>query len=101
MVVHATAKVDETMRNLRKLLIPSDFLFIGEGGSDGPLQAGAGSNLGPPSGWWRGVDQGRKLSPLVNVPQWDGILKRTGFRALIQSRTPGHLWYDTFRPPSG
>lgn len=88
MVVHATAKLDESMRNLRKLLRPGGFLIMGEGSSDGALQAGAGFIFGTLPGWWRGVDEGRKLSPLVNVPQWDAILKRTGFSGI-----------DTLSPP--
>ena len=87
-VIHATAKLDETMRNLRRLLKPGGFLFIGEGSSDGPLQAGAGFIFGPLPGWWRGVDEGRKLSPLIDVSRWDTILKRTGFSGI-----------DTISPP--
>ena len=47
MVIHATAKLDETMRNLRRLLKPGGFLLVGEGGRDGPLQACAGFIFGP------------------------------------------------------
>ena len=94
MVIHATAKLDETMRNLRRLLKPGGFLLIGEGGSDGPLQAGAGFIFGPLPGWWRGVDEGRNLSPLINVSQWDTILKRTGFSGIDTISPPRLL--DTF-----
>lgn len=88
MVIHATAKLEETMRNLRRLLKPGGFLVIGEGGSDGPLQAGAGFIFGPLPGWWRGVEEGRNLSPLINVSQWDAVLKSTGFSGI-----------DTISPP--
>lgn len=94
MVIHATAKLDETMRNLRRLLKPGGFLLVGEGGSDGPLQAGAGFIFGPLPGWWRGVDEGRNLSPLVDVSQWDAILKRTGFSGIDTISPPRLL--DTF-----
>lgn len=69
LVVHATAKLDETMRNLRKLLKPGGFLLIGEGNSEGPMQAGASYIFGPLPGWWRGVDEGRTLTPFVNVEE--------------------------------
>ena len=94
MVIHATAKLDETMRNLRRLLKPGGFLVIGEGGSDGPLQAGAGFIFGPLPGWWRGVEEGRNLSPLINVSQWDAILKSTGFSGIDTISPPQLL--DTF-----
>ena len=76
------------MRNLRKLLKPGGFLIIGEGSSDGPFQSGDGFIFGALPGWWLGVDEGRNLSPFINVPQWDAILKRTGFSGI-----------DTISPP--
>ncbi|KAF2158977.1 hypothetical protein M409DRAFT_30511 [Zasmidium cellare ATCC 36951] len=82
LVVHATAQLDKTMRNLRRLLKPGGFLVIGEGSSDGPLQSGDGFIFGALPGWWLGVDEGRNLSPFVTVPQWDACLKRTGFSGL-------------------
>lgn len=94
LVVHATAELDKTMRNLRKLLRPGGFLIIGEGSSDGPLQSGDGFIFGALPGWWLGVDEGRNLSPFVNVPQWDAILKRTGFSGIDTISPPKFL--DTF-----
>ncbi len=94
LVVHATAELDKTMRNLRKLLKPGGFLIIGEGSSDGPLQSGDGFIFGALPGWWLGVDEGRNLSPFVNVPQWDAILKRTGFSGIDTISPPKFL--DTF-----
>ena len=88
LVVHATAELDKTMRNLRKLLKPGGFLIIGEGSSDGPLQSGDGFIFGALPGWWLGVEEGRNLSPFINVPQWDSCLKRTGFSGI-----------DTLSPP--
>ena len=46
MAVHATAKLDESIRNLRRLLKPGGFLVMGEGSSDGAPQAGAGFIFG-------------------------------------------------------
>ena len=94
LVVHATAELDKTMRNLRRLLKPGGFLIIGEGSSDGPLQSGDGFIFGALTGWWLGVEEGRKLSPFVNVPQWDAILKRTGFSGIDTISPPKFL--DTF-----
>lgn len=82
------------MRNLRKLLKPGGFLLIGEGSSDGMCQYGAGFIFGTLPGWWAGVDEGRTLSPLISVSQWDAILKRNGFSG-IDTMSPPKL-FDTF-----
>ncbi|KAI1768458.1 hypothetical protein GGR53DRAFT_532368 [Hypoxylon sp. FL1150] len=89
MVVHACARLDEAVANLRKLLKPGGMLVLGEGSSDGAMQAGAGFIFGTLSGWWRGVDEGRTLSPLVNAAEWETILKDAGFSGI-----------DTMSPPS-
>lgn len=94
LVVHATAKLDETMRNLRKLLKPGGFLLIGEGSNEGPMQAGASFIFGPLSGWWRGVDEGRTLTPFINIPQWNEILKQNGFAGIDTMSPP--LLLETF-----
>lgn len=86
--MHATAKLDTTIRNLRKLLKPGGFLLIGEGSSEGMVQYGAGFIFGTLPGWWLGVDEGRTLSPLASVSQWDTILRRNGFSGV-----------DTMHPP--
>ena len=93
-VLHATAQLDRTMGNVRKLLKPGGFLVISEGSSDGPLQSGDGFIFGTLPGWWLGVEEGRDLSPFVNVPQWDVILKRTGFSGIDTMSPPQFL--ETF-----
>lgn len=93
-VLHATAKLDTTIRNLRKLLKPGGFLLIGEGSSEGMVQYGAGFIFGTLPGWWLGVDEGRILSPLASVSQWDAILKRNGFSG-VDTMHPPKL-FDTF-----
>ncbi|KAI1374301.1 hypothetical protein F4677DRAFT_461577 [Hypoxylon crocopeplum] len=94
MVVHACARLDEAVANLRKLLKPGGLLVLGEGASDGAMQAGAGFIFGTLSGWWRGVDEGRTLSPLVNAAEWETILKGAGFSG-IDTRSPPQL-FDAF-----
>ncbi|PHH92953.1 hypothetical protein CDD83_3111 [Cordyceps sp. RAO-2017] len=94
MVIHACARLDEAMRNLRKLLKPGGLLILGEGAAGGAMQAGAGFIFGPLPGWWRGVDEGRTLSPLVDVSDWESILKRTGFSG-IDTMSPSSL-FDVF-----
>ncbi|EDU46789.1 lovastatin nonaketide synthase [Pyrenophora tritici-repentis Pt-1C-BFP] len=94
MVVHACANLEEAVANLRKLLKPGGLLVLGEGASDGAMQAGAGFIFGTLPGWWRGVDEGRTLSPLVSVSEWEVILKKTGFSG-IDTMSPPQL-FDAF-----
>lgn len=94
MVIHATAKIDETMRNLRKLVKPGGYVLVGEQSSEGASEAGAGFIFGPLPGWWRGVEEGRTLSPLLSVSQWDETLKKTGFSGIDTISPPKFL--DTF-----
>ncbi|ROV99765.1 hypothetical protein VSDG_03093 [Cytospora chrysosperma] len=81
-VIHATARLSETMRDLSKLLKPGGYLVVGEGTSNGPLQSGDGFIFGPLPGWWLGVDEGRVFTPFVNLDQWDTLLKDTGLSGL-------------------
>ncbi|XXH02069.1 protein transport protein bet1 [Hypoxylon texense] len=94
MVVHACASLKQATANLRKLLKPGGLLILGEGASDGALQAGAGFIFGTLPGWWLGVGEGRTLSPLVNSSEWDVILKGAGFSG-IDTMSPPKL-FDAF-----
>ncbi|KAK1585492.1 uncharacterized protein LY79DRAFT_671083 [Colletotrichum navitas] len=94
MVIHACAKLDEAVANLRKLLRPGGLLILGEGASNGAMQAGAGFIFGPLPGWWRGVAEGRTLSPLVDADEWETILRRNGFSG-IDTMSPPRL-FDAF-----
>ena len=58
------------------------------------VQYGAGFIFGTLPGWWLGVDEGRTLSPLASVSQWDTILRRNGFSG-VDTMHPPKL-FDTF-----
>ncbi|KAJ3542839.1 hypothetical protein NM208_g3893 [Fusarium decemcellulare] len=87
-VLHATSRLENTMHNLRRLMKPGGLLVVAEGSSDGPLQAGDSFIFGSLPGWWLGAEEGRTLTPLVNVDDWERILKNTGFSGI-----------DTISPP--
>ncbi|KAF8849554.1 type I polyketide synthase [Acephala macrosclerotiorum] len=75
-VSHATANMDKTMSNVRKLLKPGGRLLIVEGTRD-TLDVSLVFGILP--GWWLGQEQERRLSPKLPITAWDKLLKRTGF----------------------
>ncbi|KAB8071242.1 hypothetical protein BDV29DRAFT_197554 [Aspergillus leporis] len=75
-VIHATARLTETLSNVRKLLKPGGVFGLVELTRLTPFYNLA---FGPLSGWWAGVDEGRTESPLQSPQQWNDLLKQTGF----------------------
>lgn len=84
-VIHATVNLDETLRNLRKLLKPGGFLVVGEGYHDGVYSGTGGFIFGTLPGWWLGVDEGRTIGPYASTKEWDRLLKSTGFSGIDTS----------------
>ena len=76
-VLHATAKLEHTMRNVRRLLKPGGYVLMAEVTNNDQIRGGF--IFGALPGWWLGADDGRVLSPCVSPAQWDDILRRTGF----------------------
>lgn len=83
-ILHATTKLDTTIRKIRKLLKPGGFLLIGEGSSESVVQYVVGLVFGTLPVWWLGVDEGRNLLTLASVSQWDTILDAMASRAFMQ-----------------
>ncbi|KAK4235121.1 hypothetical protein C8A03DRAFT_46686 [Achaetomium macrosporum] len=77
MVLHATPNLQETLRNCRRLLRPGGFLVVLELQVDNLARMGAIFGAFP--GWWLGADEGRVLSPCINLAEWDEVLRNTGF----------------------
>ncbi|KAI4158636.1 MAG: hypothetical protein L6R39_000491 [Caloplaca ligustica] len=76
LVVHATKKLEDTMRNLRRLLKPGGYLLLLEITDNEPLRFGF--IFGGLPGWWLGHEE-RPLSPCVDVPTWNEVMRKTGF----------------------
>ncbi|KAL8750373.1 MAG: hypothetical protein Q9184_006446, partial [Pyrenodesmia sp. 2 TL-2023] len=86
LVVHATKKLEDTMRNLRRLLKPGGYLLLLEITDNEPLRFGF--IFGGLPGWWLGHEE-RPLSPCVDVPTWNEVMRKTGFSG-VDSLT-GHV----------
>ena len=76
-VLHATRNIENTLQNVRSLLRPGGKLILQEAVNpsllSGPLA------FGTLPGWWLGVEESRKLWPLLNEDQWNEVLLKTGF----------------------
>ncbi|KAI6288330.1 Type I Iterative PKS [Pyricularia oryzae] len=84
-VLHATADLENTLRNCRRLLRPGGYLVLLEMTSNDTLRLGL--TMGGLEGWWLGADAGRPWSPCVGFDEWHRLLELTGFTG-IEDQTP-------------
>ena len=75
-VVHATASLQETLRNLQPLLRPHGHLVLSEVCA---VARAPGYVFGNFSGWWLGEQDDREWQPYVMPERWDQELKDAGF----------------------
>lgn len=87
LVLHATSKLEDTMRNVRRLLKPGGYLLILEITDNDQMRFGL--IFGGLPGWWLGYEDGRILSPCISIGEWNTIIQRTGF-AGIDAIFPNH-----------
>ena len=87
-VLHATANIEVTLKNTRKLLKPGGKLILYEFIDPGCVLPGFIFGLLP--GWWLGTEDMRKLSPLLTEHDWDRKLSQCGFSGLDTSFR-GHI----------
>ncbi|KAJ4181992.1 hypothetical protein NW755_010680 [Fusarium falciforme] len=83
-VLHATPKLEETLKNVRSLLKPGGRLIVIEVAHREHTRIGFIFGLFPD--WWAGHDEGRVLEPFISYDEWEKQLKNTGFSGL-DSRT--------------
>ncbi|KAJ8071241.1 hypothetical protein OCU04_001576 [Sclerotinia nivalis] len=75
-VLHATEKLDITVRNVRKLLKKNGKLVLIEitGNSWAPQFV-----FGTLPGWWLSTDEYRPSGPCISSDEWNNVLRRNGF----------------------
>ncbi|GAP93361.2 putative lovastatin nonaketide synthase protein [Rosellinia necatrix] len=84
-VLHATPSLHTTLVNTRQLLKPGGYLLLLELTNPEPLRSCL--IFGSLPGWWFGVDDGRKLAPIVAPKKWNTELRQAGFGG-IDAITP-------------
>lgn len=82
-VLHATADLENTLRNARRLLKPGGYLVLLEMTSNDTMRLSL--TMGGLEGWWLGAETGRPWSPCVSTVEWHHLLKRAGFTGVEQS----------------
>ncbi|KAF2471756.1 putative equisetin synthetase [Lindgomyces ingoldianus] len=90
-VMHATGKLEEMMSNVRSLLKPGGYLITLELTSDDTLRVGL--PMGSLPGWWVGAESGRPNGPGLSLPQWDTLLRKSGFGGVETCTPPLHKLY--------
>ena len=79
-VVHATEDLRKTLGTIQKLLKPGGKLILHEGIRQDFLWSGI--SFGQLPGWWMGVEPMRQWSPWITAPQWNDVLKDSGFKGI-------------------
>lgn len=75
-VIHATSRIDTVLKNVRSLLRPGGKFILMEITLN---QLYYNFIFGSFSGWWAGYDEGRTMSPLLSIPQWETKLQNVDF----------------------
>lgn len=76
-VLHATADLVRTMKNVRTALKPGGRALILE--VVAPQDVVVNFSFGLAPGWWLAREEWRSMSPLLDERQWDGCLKESGY----------------------
>jgi SAM-dependent methyltransferase len=84
-VLHATPRLEETLRNVRRLLKPGGYLVLMEIIETGLFRNGL--IFGGLPGWWIGRDEGRRYAPTIELHKWHSVLLNTGFSG-VETVTP-------------
>ncbi|AHC73996.1 ptzC [Candidatus Endolissoclinum faulkneri L5] len=88
-VLHATARLDDTLSHVWKLLRPGGILILNE---NVRLEAFATLTFGLLEGWWRSEDPQKRLAggPLLDLARWRLALHQAGLD-VIAELAPGNV----------
>lgn len=81
LVLHATASLERTLRNVHKLLRPGGTLVMIECTRDRP---DTHLVFGTLPGWWLSEEPSREMSPMVSLEEWDRVLRVAGFAGGVE-----------------
>ncbi|CAI7576810.1 unnamed protein product [Penicillium palitans] len=91
-VIHATASLNDSLSNVRKLLSPTGWFLLHE---LTPTSKWVNYIFGTLAGWWYGDADGRSDEPYIGLERWERELKTAGFRipdaAVLDSDHPHQL----------
>ncbi|KAK6826532.1 hypothetical protein RU639_005411 [Aspergillus parasiticus] len=91
-VIHATPRISDTLRNVRRLLVPGGRLLLIELACTIPI---IDYIMGILPGWWLGEGDGREERPYVSVDKWHDKLLDAGFTGVeafrYDNEPPYHL----------
>ncbi|KAJ5652341.1 Acyl transferase/acyl hydrolase/lysophospholipase [Penicillium longicatenatum] len=90
-VIHATPSLNESLKNVRKLLAPGGRLLLHEL-APSPKSKWVNYIWGTLAGWWNGEADNRVDEPYVDVHRWARELESAGFR------TPDAVVLDSPEP---
>lgn len=76
-VLHATRDLGATIRNIHQLLKPGGHMIILEPVVPDSALMHFGFGLLP--GWWSSKEEWRAMSPIIDEPRWNTLLKDNGF----------------------
>jgi len=76
-VLHATASLDNTLENAKKLLKPGGKLVLME--ITNPDLLRTPFSFGLLSGWWLSKEKNRSWGPTITTEEWNRLLQRHGF----------------------
>ena len=77
LVLHATADLNNTLQNTRKILKPAGKLVLFE--PSNPEAARVSFVFGLLPGWWLGTEEKRRQGPLLSASDWHAILLENAF----------------------
>ena len=87
-VLHATLELEDMMKHVRSFLKPGGFVIILETVNNDCLRVGL--PMGSLEGWWLGAETGRRWGPTLTLPQWDSLLRKSGFGGIDTTTPPVH-----------